>query len=61
MIEVAVQQGTEWLVGKVETGEWKRPSPLGFYFARLWYYERLYPLIFTVGALGRASRCLCPD
>jgi len=58
-IEAAVQQGAEWLVGKVETGEWKRPSPLGFYFARLWYYERLYPLILTVVALGLASRCLC--
>ena len=27
-------------------------SPIGFYFAKLWYFERLYPLIFTVGALG---------
>src|ERR1051325_9437365 len=27
------------------------PSPIGFSFARLWYFERLYPLIFTVGAL----------
>ncbi len=29
-------------------------SPIGFYFAKLWYYERLYPLIFTVAALGQA-------
>ncbi len=28
------------------------PSPIGLYFARLWYYERLYPLIFAVSALG---------
>ena len=33
---------------KVESGEWLRPSPIGFYFAKLWYYERLYPMIFTV-------------
>jgi squalene-hopene/tetraprenyl-beta-curcumene cyclase len=32
-----------------------QPTPIGFYFAKLWYYERLYPLIFTVGALGRAA------
>ena len=26
-------------------------APIGFYFANLWYYERLYPLIFATGAL----------
>ena len=26
------------------------PSPIGFYFAKLWYFEKLYPLIFQVGA-----------
>ena len=31
------------------------PSPIGFYFAALWYYERLYPLIFTATALGRVK------
>ena len=29
------------------------PSPIGFYFANLWYYEKLYPVIFTVAALER--------
>jgi len=29
------------------------PSPIGFYFANLWYYEKLYPIIFTVAALER--------
>jgi len=33
-------------------------SPIGFYFAKLWYYEKLYPIIFTVGALNRASAAL---
>ena len=42
---------TEWLIARVESGEWKTPSPIGFYFARLWYYEELYPLIFTTSAL----------
>lgn len=28
------------------------PAPIGLYFARLWYYEKLYPLIFTTSALG---------
>jgi squalene-hopene/tetraprenyl-beta-curcumene cyclase len=40
-----------WLVERVESNTWREPAPLGFYFARLWYFERLYPLIFTVSAL----------
>jgi squalene-hopene/tetraprenyl-beta-curcumene cyclase len=54
--KAAVQSGAEWLVERVESGKWRHPSPIGFYFARLWYYEKLYPLIFTVGALGKAAR-----
>lgn len=45
----------EWLLGCIERGDWTEPSPIGFYFAKLWYYERLYPVIFTVGALRRAG------
>jgi squalene-hopene/tetraprenyl-beta-curcumene cyclase len=47
----ALSRGAEWLVEQVESGAWKKPAPIGFYFARLWYYERLYPMIFTTGAL----------
>jgi squalene-hopene/tetraprenyl-beta-curcumene cyclase len=56
----ALARGIEWLVERVENGQWTRPAPIGFYFARLWYYERLYPLIFTVGALQRAARVCLP-
>lgn len=28
-------------------------APIGFYFANLWYFERLYPLIFSAGAVER--------
>jgi len=52
----SVGRGVGWLVSRVESGAWREPAPIGFYFARLWYFERLYPLIWTVGALGRASR-----
>ncbi len=47
--------GVRWLIDRVESGTWREPSPIGFYFAKLWYYERLYPMIFTVGALGRVN------
>jgi squalene-hopene/tetraprenyl-beta-curcumene cyclase len=51
----AVKRGTKWLLAQMESGEWTRAAPIGFYFAKLWYFERLYPLIFTVGALRAVS------
>lgn len=51
-----VERGIAWLIDAVESGRYREPSPIGFYFAKLWYYEKLYPLIFTVAALGRALR-----
>jgi squalene-hopene/tetraprenyl-beta-curcumene cyclase len=59
----AVERGTRWLVERVESGAWREPAPIGFYFAKLWYYERLYPLIFACSALGRVAalaRALAP-
>jgi squalene-hopene/tetraprenyl-beta-curcumene cyclase len=49
----AVERGAAWLAERVESGAWREPAPIGFYFAKLWYHERLYPLIWTAGALGR--------
>jgi squalene-hopene/tetraprenyl-beta-curcumene cyclase len=51
-----VNKGIAWLVEKVEQGGLSHPSPIGFYFAKLWYFEKLYPIIFTVSALGRARK-----
>jgi squalene-hopene/tetraprenyl-beta-curcumene cyclase len=48
------ERGVQWLVEHTERGTRFPPAPIGFYFARLWYYEKLYPLIFAVGALHRA-------
>lgn len=57
-VALAVNRGLLWLVERVEAGTWKEPSPIGFYFAKLWYFEKLYPLIWTVAALGRGRRLL---
>ena len=54
----AVERGLEYLMRRVEDGSFIEPSPIGFYFAKLWYFEKLYPIIFTVAALGRAVRRL---
>ncbi|MGV3663125.1 MAG: prenyltransferase/squalene oxidase repeat-containing protein [Prosthecobacter sp.] len=34
------------------------PAPIGLYFARLWYHEQLYPVIWTLGALQAARKML---
>jgi len=57
-VQSALIRGVEWLIDRVESGTWAQPSPIGFYFAKLWYYEKLYPLIFTVAALNRAAVAL---
>ena len=51
-----MNNGLAWLVQQVESGGLHEPTPIGFYFAKLWYFEKLYPIIFTVAALGRARR-----
>lgn len=53
-IASTVDAGVTWLVRATEDGRIADDSPIGFYFAKLWYHERLYPLIFAASALGRA-------
>lgn len=56
-----LSRALDWLSASVETSRHLESSPIGFYFARLWYYEKLYPLTFTVAALGRAQRLLATE
>ena len=51
-----VEKGLQWLSRRTEGGTRFEPSPIGLYFAKLWYWERLYPMIFTAAALGRVDR-----
>ncbi len=53
--ESAVERGVEWLLGKTNNGTEFDPAPIGFYFAKLWYYERSYPVVWTVEALSRIT------
>jgi len=50
--------GLSWLLNQIDNGKLMEPSPIGFYFAKLWYFEKLYPVIFTVAALRRAVEWL---
>jgi len=55
----ALQRGLGWLVQAVEEDRWQQVSPIGFYFAKLWYFERMYPITFTAAALSRACVAFC--
>jgi squalene-hopene/tetraprenyl-beta-curcumene cyclase len=52
----AIESGARWLCDATSGGV-RLPAPIGLYFARLWYDEELYPLIFAVEGLAgvRAS------
>ncbi len=52
--DTAICRGLAWLMDRVEQGTFREATPIGFYFAKLWYFESLYPLSFTVSALNRA-------
>jgi squalene-hopene/tetraprenyl-beta-curcumene cyclase len=49
-------RGVAWLRTATNDGREFPASPIGLYFAKLWYSERLYPLIFTVEALEATER-----
>ncbi|HEY8550802.1 MAG TPA: prenyltransferase/squalene oxidase repeat-containing protein [Vicinamibacterales bacterium] len=51
----AVNRGVAWLRQATDGGRTFPASPIGLYFARLWYSEQLYPLIFTVAAFEAAA------
>lgn len=51
----AAFRGLRWLVERTDGGRHFPPAPIGLYFARLWYAEDLYPVIFTVAAFEKAA------
>ena len=53
----AIGRGCAYLVNRTEGGTRFEPAPIGLYFARLWYYESLYPLVYTVSALEHVLGC----
>lgn len=55
--DTAAQRGLAWLQQTLPADGSFHPTPIGLYFACLWYWERLYPAIFACAA---ASAC-APD
>ncbi len=46
----------QWLLTATRNGTHFPTAPIGLYFARLWYHEQLYPVVWTLGALQAARR-----
>lgn len=53
-LEAALERGLDWLVTKTDGGRAFAPAPIGFYFAKLWYFEKLYAPILTAAAFTAA-------
>ena len=51
----ARERGVAWLIQAWDEGAWREATPIGFYFANLWYFEDMYPLTFLLAALGRGG------
>ncbi len=55
---VRLQKAADWLLEAMRHGTHFPSAPIGLYFARLWYHERLYPVIWTLQALKSARQRL---
>ena len=49
-------RGQTWLAEQTAGGAVTPAAPVGLYFAKLWYAEALYPLIFSAAALGACRK-----
>ncbi|KAA5540194.1 squalene--hopene cyclase [Roseiconus nitratireducens] len=59
-VDAAILRGVDFLSLSVADRRHHVAWPIGFYFAKLWYHEQLYPLIFTAAALGKFLRATDP-
>lgn len=56
-----IAKAIEFLKGATKSGTEFPVTPIGFYFAKLWYHERQYPRVWTVSALERVKRNQAKD
>ena len=52
-IDDVVTTGLEWLTDATTANV--QASPIGLYFARLWYYEDPYPVVFGLSGLASTA------
>ncbi len=61
MCTPTIMRGCDWLATAIQRGNLACSWPIGFYFAKLWYHEKLYPAIFSLGAMGAVLQQLDID
>lgn len=54
-VDASIEAGVRWLIAATDGGRRAPATPIGLYFARLWYHEALYPRVFTLAALAAAA------
>ena len=54
-VDASIEAGVRWLIDATDGGRRAPATPIGLYFARLWYHEALYPRVFTLAALAAAA------
>ncbi len=54
-VDGSIEAGVRWLLDATDRGRRTPATPIGLYFARLWYSEALYPHVFTLSALASAA------
>ena len=57
-LRAAVVRGADWLVKHTQNGTQFIAAPIGLYFARLWYHENIYPVVWTLAALQKADAAM---
>lgn len=53
--QAAGRRAVDWLLEATKDGTEFPSAPIGLYFARLWYHERLYPVVWALQALRTAA------
>ncbi|MDG2125996.1 MAG: prenyltransferase/squalene oxidase repeat-containing protein [Verrucomicrobiales bacterium] len=56
-----LDRAATYLTTATKNGTHFPPSPIGFYFAKLWYHEKIYPLAWTAGALASYNAFKAPS
>lgn len=51
----AIDRGVRWLAERTKNGTVFPAAPIGLYFAKLWYHEVMYPVIWVLRALNHAK------
>lgn len=54
--KTAMERAVDYLLKRHEEGTLLKNEPIGLYFARLWYSEELYPLVFVLDGLKKYKK-----